>query len=283
MKIARGIVGNETRLVVFEGNDCADLSEAAPTAEALWQRENLLDWLRKALQKAPRIDPARIRWLSPIPAQGKIFAIGRNYAEHASEQGAAVPQEPVIFNKLPSAIIGHDQEIRLPNVSDQVDFEAEMVVVIGKAGRKIARSDALQHVAGYMCGNDVTARDWQKQKPGGQWLLGKSFDTFAPIGPFLVTADEVPDPQALDIQLRLNGKVMQASNTRNQLFPVDELIAYISSVATLHPGDLIFTGTPAGVGVARTPPVFLQAGDMVEVEVEGLGCLKNRVIADLND
>jgi 2-keto-4-pentenoate hydratase/2-oxohepta-3-ene-1,7-dioic acid hydratase in catechol pathway len=165
----------------------------------------------------------------------------------------------------------------LPPGSQQIDFEAELVAVIGRTGRHIAEHEALDHVAGYMCGNDVTARDWQKSKPGGQWLLGKSFDTFAPTGPVFVTADEVNDPQNLCIELRLNGETMQSSNTRYQIFPVAKLVSYVSQVCTLLPGDLIFTGTPGGVGAGRTPPVFLQDGDTVEVEIDGIGCLRNRV------
>ena len=238
-----------------------------------------LDRVARACKSAARIRTDDVRWCPPISNPRKIFAVGRNYAEHALEQGASLPDEPIIFSKLPTTLIGHQQEVRLSRLSDQVDYEAELVVVIGRGGREICREHALQHVAGYMCGNDITARDWQKHKPGGQWLLGKSFDTFAPTGPYLVTADEVSDPQQLDIRLRLNHQTMQDSHTGRQIFPVDHLIAYLSAVATLEPGDLIFTGTPPGVGFARTPPVFLQPGDVLEVEVAGLGCLRNRVVA----
>ena len=153
------------------------------------------------------------------------------------------------------------------------------MVVIGRGGRHIPKQQAREHIAAYCCGNDVSARDWQLRKPGGQWLLGKSFDTFAPIGPPLVTADEIPDPGHLAIQLRLNGRVMQDSNTAQFIFAVDELVAYVSQVCTLAPGDLIFTGTPPGVGFARKPPVFLKPGDVVEVEIEKLGVLRNPVVA----
>ena len=159
----------------------------------------------------------------------------------------------------------------------KVDYEAELVVVIGRGGRHIRREAAMEHVAGYCCGHDVSARDWQHQKPGGQWLLGKSFDTFGPFGPELVTADEIPDPGNLHIQLRINGRTMQDSSTRQLIFSVAELIAYISGVCTLEVGDIIFTGTPPGVGAARRPPVFLQPGDVVEVEIEKIGVLRNPV------
>ena len=161
-----------------------------------------------------------------------------------------------------------------------VDYEAELVVVIGKPGRRIAESEAMDYVAGYMCGNDVSARDWQMKKPGGQWLLGKSFDTFAPTGPHLVTQDEITNPQQLAVRLILNGQVMQQSNTNQFIFSVTQLIAYVSQVCTLEVGDLLFTGTPGGVGFARKPPVFLKDGDVVEVEIESVGKLRNAVVSD---
>jgi 2-keto-4-pentenoate hydratase/2-oxohepta-3-ene-1,7-dioic acid hydratase in catechol pathway len=215
----------------------------------------------------------------PISKPSKILCVGRNYVDHAVETGHSPPVEPLVFSKLSTCVIGHGQSIVLPTASQQIDFEAELVVVVGRKARHVSRANALEYVAGYTCGNDVTARDWQKGKPGQQWLLGKSFDTFAPLGPCFVTADEIPDPQSLSIELRLNGQVMQHANTSDMIFPVDFLIAYISNVCTLLPGDLIFTGTPSGVGVARRPQVFLHPGDEIEVEVEGIGCLRNRCVA----
>ena len=212
-----------------------------------------------------------------IPRPEKIICVGLNYADHAREGGFEPPPEPVIFSKLPSAVLADGHPIVLPPISQKVDYEAELVAVIGRGGRNIPRSDALEHVAAYCCGNDVSARDWQLGKPGGQWLLGKTFDTFAPFGPYLVTADEVPNPHALGIRCRLNGQTMQDSNTSELIFPVDELIAYVSAVCTLAPGDLLYTGTPPGVGFAREPAVFLQPGDVVEVEIDGLGVLSNPV------
>ncbi|MCL2118864.1 MAG: fumarylacetoacetate hydrolase family protein [Planctomycetaceae bacterium] len=217
------------------------------------------------------------RLLPPVPRPEKVICIGVNYADHAAEVGIDVPDEPVVFNKFVSTLIAHGDTIRLPEVSQRVDYEAELVVVIGKRGRDIARQDAYDYVAGYCCGNDVSARDWQKEKPGRQWLLGKTFDTFAPLGPELVFKDGVADPMRLGIQLRLNGQVMQDSNTNQCIFDVPYLIAYLSQVVTLEAGDLIFTGTPPGVGDMRTPPVYLQPGDTVEVEIESLGVLKNFV------
>jgi 2-keto-4-pentenoate hydratase/2-oxohepta-3-ene-1,7-dioic acid hydratase in catechol pathway len=218
-------------------------------------------------------------FLAPVPDPQKVICVGLNYADHAKESGAAIPTEPVIFCKFATAVSAHLQPIALPSVSKCVDYEAELVVVIGRGGRCIPRERAVEHVAGYTCGHDVSARDWQIHKPGGQWLLGKSFDTFAPFGPFLTTADEIADPNNLAIALRLNGEVMQQSSTAQFIFKVDELIAYISQVCTLAPGDVIFTGTPPGVGFARKPPVYLKPGDVCEVEIENLGVLRNPVIA----
>jgi 2-keto-4-pentenoate hydratase/2-oxohepta-3-ene-1,7-dioic acid hydratase in catechol pathway len=225
-------------------------------------------------------DPSKARLLSPVPDPRKIVCIGLNYLDHAAESGVPAPPEPVLFSKYPTALIGHLDSIVLPRVSQQVDYEAELVFVIGKAGRHIPKERAREHVAGYTVGHDVSARDWQLNKPSKQWMAGKTFDTFAPTGPELVTADEVPDPQNLGIRLRLNGQTMQDSNTRQLIFGIDELIAYLSQVMTLEPGDLVFTGTPPGVGMARKPPVWLKPGDVVEVEIDHLGTLRNSVVAE---
>jgi 2-keto-4-pentenoate hydratase/2-oxohepta-3-ene-1,7-dioic acid hydratase in catechol pathway len=216
--------------------------------------------------------------LPPVLDPQKIICVGLNYADHAAETGAKVGDEPVIFCKFPTTLVGHRQPIVLPAVSTQVDYEAELVVVIGSEARNVSREAAWQHIAGYCCGHDVSARDWQKGKPGGQWLLGKSFDSFGPLGPCLVTRDEVPEPGNLAIELRLNGQTMQQSNTNQLIFPIDYLVSYLSQVCTLLPGDLIYTGTPSGVGIGRQPPVFLQPGDEVEVLIEQVGVLSNPVV-----
>jgi len=239
---------------------------------------DLLDRARQVVESAKdTIDPQTVKLLAPTPFPQKVICIGLNYADHAAESGAEIPSQPVVFCKFPTAVRAHDDPIELPGSSDQVDYEAELVVVIGQGGKNIAEADALNHVAGYTCGHDVSARDWQKGTPGGQWLLGKTFDSFAPMGPELVTADEVGDPGVLNIALRLNGETMQDSNTKQLIFSVPHLIAHVSSVCTLSPGDVIFTGTPPGVGAARKPPVFLKPGDQVEIEIEKLGVLKNPV------
>ena len=223
-------------------------------------------------------DPTQSNWLAPLDNPEKIICIGKNYADHAKEMGGAPPEIPVVFSKFASSIIGPSANIQLPAISDQVDYEAELVVVIGKRGRDISESNAMSHVFGYTCGNDISSRDWQKGRPGGQWLVGKTFDTFCPIGPWIVTADEIGDPHSLGIQMRLNGQVMQDSNTSQMIFSIPVLISHISKFVTLKPGDLIFTGTPDGVGAGRTPPVFLKPGDQVEVEIDGVGILQNSVV-----
>lgn len=220
----------------------------------------------------------QVRLLPPVPDPPKIVCLGLNYADHAKEGGVPIPKDPVLFSKYPTALIGPGEAIVLPPVSQEVDYEAELVVVVGKGGKNLDAKTALSHVAGYTIGHDVSARDWQLKKDGKQWMVGKTFDTFAPIGPHLVTADEVPQPQNLGIRLRLNGQVMQDSNTNQMIFGIGTILAYLSQVFTLQPGDLIFTGTPPGVGVARKPPVFLKAGDVAEVEIDGLGVLRNPVV-----
>jgi 2-keto-4-pentenoate hydratase/2-oxohepta-3-ene-1,7-dioic acid hydratase in catechol pathway len=241
------------------------------------------DLLARALASANRPNAVVIaepKLAAPIPDPQKVICVGLNYRDHAIETKTPIPKEPVIFNKFPTAIVGPNETVRLPRESPQIDFEGELVVVVGKRGRRIAREQAMDNVFGYSIGHDVSARDWQKHKEGKQWLLGKTFDTFAPLGPTVVTKDEIPDPHALKIQTRLNGEIMQDSNTGDMIFRIDELIAYVSQVATLEPGDLIYTGTPAGVGLARTPQVFLKPGDVVEIEIESLGVLRNPFEAD---
>lgn len=227
----------------------------------------------------PSLSIDEVRLAPPVPHPEKIICIGLNYADHAAESGSAIPEEPVVFNKFPTALRSHGEAIELPTVSDAVDYEAELVVVIGREAKHLTPDTAMECVAGYTCGNDVSARDWQKGTPQQQWLCGKSFDSFAPVGPVLVTRDELADPHNLDIQFRLNGEVMQQSNTKQLIFKIEELLSHITKVCTLRPGDLLFTGTPPGVGAARKPPVFLQPGDIAEVDIQGIGVLRNPVVA----
>ncbi|MBI3408298.1 MAG: fumarylacetoacetate hydrolase family protein [Planctomycetes bacterium] len=237
-----------------------------------------LAWELAQAPDAIKYEAGKVRFHAPVHDARKIVCIGLNYRDHAAESGAAIPREPILFSKYPTALIGHEEAIVLPAVSQEVDFEAELVIVVGRRGRNIPKEDAMAYVAGYTIGHDVSARDWQLKKDGKQWMVGKTFDTFAPAGPHLVTIDEVPDPQNLAICLRLNGETMQDSNTKQLVFGVADLIAYLSQVFTLEPGDLIYTGTPPGVGFARKPPVYLKSGDVVEIEIEGLGVLRNPVV-----
>ena len=221
------------------------------------------------------------RLLAPV-VPGSVLCIGLNYRRHAAESGVAVPDHPVLFMKMPSSVQRPGGPIVLPRAlrSDEVDYECELAVVIGRRCRNVSREQALDYALGYTCGNDVSARDWQMQWGGGQWCRGKTFDTFCPLGPALVTADEVPDPNALRIKTVVNGETLQDWNTNDMIFDVPELIAFLSGSSTLEPGTVIMTGTPHGVGAARTPPRFLQPGDTVTVEIEKIGALTNPVVAE---
>ena len=210
----------------------------------------------------------------PFARPGKIVCVGLNYRDHAEESGMELPERPLLFAKWPSSLIGPGEPIVLPEQAREVDYEAELGVVIGTRASRVAVEDALDHVSGYLCANEVSARD--VQFADGQWTRGKSFDTFGPVGP-VVPASEVPDPQALRIRCLLNGDVVQDSSTAQMVFTVAEVIAFVSDGITLEPGDLILTGTPAGVGLGRKPPVYLADGDEVTVEIEGIGSLTNPV------
>lgn len=228
-----------------------------------------------------------VRTAGGVLPLGPIFGIGRNYAEHAREQGAAVPDRPMVFMKNPASACLHGDAIIIPRAcqdassgGDQVDYEAELAVVIGRAARDVAPVEALRFVLGYCCANDVSARWWQRHGSGGQFCRGKSFDTFCPVGPRVVPAAEVSDPQRLGIRCRVNGRVMQDDTTATMMFPVAGLIAELSRGTTLAPGTVILTGTPSGVGMAKSPPEYLTHGDVVEVEIEGLGVLCNSVVRE---
>ena len=219
--------------------------------------------------------------LAPVVPTG-VLCIGLNYRKHAEESGAQAPEQPILFMKLPSAVQDPGGDIVLPRRlrSDQVDYEAELAVVIGRRCHNVTREEALDYVLGYTCGNDVSARDWQLQWGGGQWCRGKTFATFCPLGPALVTPEDIPDPNALAIKTVINGETMQDWTTRDMIFDVPELIAFLSGSTTLEPGTVIMTGTPHGVGAARTPPRFLQPGDSVTIEIESIGALTNPVVEE---
>ena len=262
----------------------------------MYQAQNVLDFLRAG---QPAWDAARetlawlgdrelfevtfaldqVKLLAPIPRPGKVMAIGLNYRDHARETGAAIPTKPILFTKFSTSVIGPYDTIHVhPAQTQRVDYEAELGVVIGKTAYQVKRADALHHVFGYTVINDVSARDIQKgAEYGGQWVRGKSLDTFCPMGPCITTADQVPNPQELDVRAVLNGTVMQNSNTREMIFDVAHLIEYLSHNITLEPGDVLATGTPPGVGDARKPAVYMKKGDVIEIEVGNLGKLVNPV------
>jgi 2-keto-4-pentenoate hydratase/2-oxohepta-3-ene-1,7-dioic acid hydratase in catechol pathway len=217
--------------------------------------------------------------LAPVPRPQTIVCVGRNYVAHANERGFDPPPEPILFPKFVSSVSAHDAVVHVPPQAESVDWEAELGVVIGRRASRVRREEALDYVAGYTCMNDLSARDLQNRPGVSQWTRGKAIDGFLPMGPWLVTADEIADPQTLRIACRVNGETMQDANTSLMIFPIDELIAFITETITLEPGDCIATGTPAGVGVARTPPVFLRDGDVVEVEIERIGTLATRIAA----
>jgi len=219
-----------------------------------------------------------VKLLAPVPRPPKFICVGLNYRDHAAETNMAIPKVPTIFSKFSNVVIASGDPIVLPRVSSSPDYEAELAFVIGRGGRHIAARDWREHVFGYTIVNDVSARDFQMATT--QWLMGKTFDTFAPMGPALVTEDEIPDPHALDISLEIGGETLQKSNTRELIFQIPEIVAHISSAVTLEPGDVIATGTPAGVGFVRKPPRFLQAGDEVVIRIQGLGELRNRCVAE---
>lgn len=230
----------------------------------------------------PSGQPAAVsRLLAPLDPV-TILCVGLNYVKHAKETGARIPKWPVLFMKNPASVAAHMQPVEIPRhlASEQVDYECELAVVIGRRCKNVSRAEALQYVAGYTCANDVSARDWQKERGGSQWCRGKSFDTFCPLGPCLVTPDEIPDPNTLAIRTILNGETVQASNTSDMIFDIPTIIEFLSGSTTLLPGTVILTGTPSGVGMACNPPHWLKPGDEMTIEIERIGRLANSVILE---
>ena len=271
----------ETRENLFQSQAMGDLLALVRAGDGARSRlARLLDWLGKQEQPYPQgvsLDLEHLRLDAPLHNPSKIVCVGLNYRDHCRETGTAIPKKPIFFCKFPSAIVGPDQPISWSAGStSQVDFEAELAVVIKKTCKGISAQQAGDYIAGFTILNDISARDAQFED--GQWVRGKSFDSFCPLGPYLVTPDEVGDPGNLAIRCRLNGQLMQDSNTREMIFGVNELISYLSETITLEAGDILSTGTPHGVGFSRTPPVFLNPGDEIEVEIENLGTLKNFVL-----
>ncbi|XP_075418668.1 oxaloacetate tautomerase FAHD2A, mitochondrial isoform X1 [Tenrec ecaudatus] len=274
------------RLGLESGNDSGviDLNAFDPTlpktmVEFLEQGEAALQVARRALTTSlPVLRRSEVTFLSPVTRPDKVVCVGMNYVDHCKEQNVPVPKEPIIFSKFASSIVGPYDEVVIPPESQEVDWEVELAVVIGKKGKHIKATDAMDYVAGFTVAHDVSARDWQTGRNGRQWLLGKTFDTFCPLGPALVTKDSVADPHNLKICCRVNGEVMQSSSTSQMVFKTEELVAWVSQFVTLYPGDVFLTGTPPGVGLFRKPPVFLKRGDEVQCEIEGLGIIINKVV-----
>ncbi len=283
MKLANFETGGEARAGLVAGEGVIDLARANPALPsdimaliADWARHE--GGVRQASAVAPHHKLSNVKLLAPVPRPRKVMAIGLNYADHIAESGAKTPERQVWFSKLPSCINGPFAPIQVPKASAAIDYEAELVAVIGKRCKHVKKEDAAGVVLGYMCGNDVSVRDWQFHTP--QWILGKSFDTHGPIGPWITTADEVGDPHALGIRCIVNGVKEQDSNTKHLVFNLFDQIALLSQAMTLEPGDLIFTGTPGGVGVAKKPPQFLKAGDIVRVEIDRLGAIEATMEAE---
>jgi 2,4-diketo-3-deoxy-L-fuconate hydrolase len=280
MKLMRyGVKGNEKPALVGVGGQVRDLSSVIRDIDA----ETLSP---AGLAKLADVDTGRLpvveepgRIAPPYAGIGKFICVGLNYADHAAESGLPVPPEPVLFMKATSAVIGCNDPVVLPQGSVKTDWEVELGVVIGTKARYVSEADALNHVAGYCVINDISEREYQIER-AGQWDKGKGCDTFGPIGPWLVTRDEVPDPQNLDMWLEVNGKRYQGGNTRTMVFSVAHLVSYISRFMTLHPGDVISTGTPPGVGMGQKPsPVYLKAGDVMRLGIAGLGQQRQAVHA----
>jgi len=296
MNFSRKNAPNVVRLGCVFGDTCFDLTKAIGddllefprvvfTIEEVLQVKDGLQLLEERLGHLERSSSgiqsylfrdSDVTFRSPVMRPQKLVGIGLNYTDHVEEIKGQMPKQPLLFGMYGNAIVGPEESIVIPPMSKQVDYEAELGVIIGRRARQVSRQAAPDHVAGYTIINDVSARDLQFSD--GQWLRAKSFDTFAPMGPYLVTRNTLADADGLGIELRLNGKTMQKSNTRNMVFKVADLVSYISEVMTLEVGDVIATGTPGGVGFVRNPQVFMKPGDIVEIEIEGIGLLRNSVV-----
>ena len=285
MKLATFTQAGMTRIGVVDGEAIVDLSAAAPDLPSemrafLAAGTAALATARRAAEQAgaARLALADVTVEAPILRPPKILAVGLNYRDHIAETGMQTPEYPMIFNKQSTAVTGPDTAIHVPRVSGDVDYEGELAVVIGRFCRHVPKNRAAEVIAGYTIAHDVSVRDWQRRVP--TFTMGKSFDTHCPLGPYLVTADEVGDPHALDLETRVNGEVRQSSNTCQLLFDCFDLVEHLSTAFTLEPGDVISTGTPGGVGFAMKPPKYLTPGDRVRIAIDKLGVLENHVVAE---
>jgi 2-keto-4-pentenoate hydratase/2-oxohepta-3-ene-1,7-dioic acid hydratase in catechol pathway len=277
MKLIKfGTQGSEKPGVLLSNGTSIDVSACTPDFnEAFFESgglHRLSSWIENHAATAPIVSPGT-RLGSPIARPSKIICIGLNYSDHAKESGMAVPAEPIIFFKSTTALTGPNDGLVIPAGSEKTDWEVELAVVIGKTTRSVSESDAMAHVAGYVLHNDYSERAWQLER-GGQWVKGKSADTFAPLGPWLATTDEIPDPHTLRLWLKVNGETKQDGTTANLIFKIPFLVSYLSGFMTLLPGDVISTGTPAGVGLGFKPPQYLKVGDTIELGIDGLGVQK---------
>ena len=277
MKLIKfGTQGSEKPGVLLSNGTSIDVSACTPDFnEAFFESgglQRLSSWIENHATTAPVVSPGT-RLGSPIARPSKIICIGLNYSDHAKESGMAVPAEPIIFFKSTTALTGPNDGLVIPAGSEKTDWEVELAVVIGKTARSVSESDAMDHVAGYVLHNDYSERAWQLER-GGQWVKGKSADTFAPLGPWLATTNEIPDPHTLRLWLKVNGETKQDGTTANLIFKIPFLVSYVSQFMTLLPGDVISTGTPAGVGLGFNPPQYLKAGDTIELGIDGLGVQK---------
>lgn len=282
MKLVSFFEGTRASYGVVDGNTILDIgkefADRYPALRDLLGQEDFRKEIDGARKRAKPIALASIRFAPVIPDPDKIVCVGMNYRDHVAEIGRTVTERPALFARFADSQVGHLQPLVKPKVSNEYDYEGELAVIIGKGGRHIAETKALDHVAGYSCYNEGSVRDWQRHT--GQFLSGKSFSGSGSFGPWLVTADEIAEPGALSLETRLNGKVVQSANTANLITSVPSIIAYCSAIFGLLPGDVIVTGTPGGVGFKRNPPLFMKAGDVVEVEISQIGTLRNQVVAE---
>jgi len=286
MRLATFTHEGSTRLGLADGDEIVDLAAAAPglpreMIEFLEAGTEAMETARAAIAQGARIPLADVRLEAPIARPPKFLAVGLNYADHVAESGMDTPEHPTIFNKQSTCVTGPSDPVHVPKASHVLDYEGELGIVIGRRGRHVSRDDAADYIAGYVIVNDVTVRDWQFRTP--TWTMGKSFDTHGPIGPWIVTTDEIVDPHQLALRTYVNEELRQESNTKQLIFDCFFLVEHFSTAFTLEPGDIIATGTPGGVGILSKPPQILKAGDVVRVEIDGIGEIENPIIDEPDD